>query len=356
MKRILKCRKLSCIFVGLIVLVMGAETGRTITHANGQDAQCPQSDEKTRRIWVEEFLPLRRKASAKTVGRRSDKYVRKSIAPIPVPFAQKPGGYKPFRQPLKGNKPLVIIARVEQPLRPIGKRRPNHQGSSTGRSIGITFWRLRPSLPNDTSRRITQKKSGTAQQEWVPERIEAETPLVEGDKVRVSIESPDAGYLYVINSEYYADGSVGEPFLIFPTAQLHAGDNRIEAGQLIDIPAQSDSTPWFEVTAGGQVAELLTIIVSKNRMAINPGHEELTLNWQDVLRWNDSWGASVERIEQAGGAGRAWTNAEQEAGSDASRRITLANPLPQTIYHISTRPGDPLMLTVPLAYRSFAAR
>jgi hypothetical protein len=353
MKNILTGGKLFCMLVGVLALALCAGTGRTITPAVAQEEdQGAQSNDQSRRIWVEEFLPARGKAA----GHPREKYVRKPVTPIPAPAAQKTGGRKPIHQLLKGKKPLVMIAKTEQPTGQAGKRPSNPQGNIRGRSVGITFWRLRSAQREDTSRRIKQRLSGGADQEWVPERIEAETPLIKDDKVRVSIESPDAGYLYVINSEYYADGSVGEPFMIFPTTQIRGGDNRIEAGRIIDIPAQSDPQPWFDVEAGGQAAELLTIIISETRLGgINIGSDELKLDWKLVLGWNDSWGASVERIEQAGGAGRAWTNAEQEIGSDVSRRITQANPLPQTIYHVSTKPGDPLMLTVPLKFRDFAA-
>lgn len=80
--------------------------------------------------------------------------------------------------------------------------------------VGITVWRLRPSLPeDDKDMRISSLDGGG---DLTPERIEAETPLREGEKVRVSIEAARSGYLYVIDREQYADGSFGTPYLIFP--------------------------------------------------------------------------------------------------------------------------------------------
>jgi hypothetical protein len=343
--------KLSQKIVVLFALVLCAGTWGSITHVVAQSGSA-QSTEQSRGLWVEEFMPVRRKSSRKSAT-PVKKYVAKSVRPIPVPSAQKTGDHKAAHQALKGHTPLVLSAIAKLPGKRLAAAAP---ANFAGRTIGITFWRLRPARPKEVSRRITQAVSGGEKEEWVPERIEAETRLVGGDKVRVSIESPDAGYLYVINSEYYADGSVGVPFLIFPSNQIRNGDNRIEPGQLVDIPAQSDPVPWFDVEAGDQVAELLTIIVSKTRLGINIGSHEPKLDWRELLKWNDSWGAGVERLEQVRGAGQAWTDAEQEAGSDLSRRITQANPLPQTIYHVYTKPGDPLMLTVPLAYGNFATR
>src|SRR5437867_180490 len=73
--------------------------------------------------------------------------------------------------------------------------------------------------------------------EWTPERIEEDTPLNPGDKVRLSIESLSrAGYLYVIDRAQYADGTLGEPLLIFPTLRT-SNKNRVKPGRLIYIPS-----------------------------------------------------------------------------------------------------------------------
>ena len=62
--------------------------------------------------------------------------------------------------------------------------------------------------------------------------------LAIGQRVRLSIESARTGYLYVINRELYADGSTGEPYLIFPTTRLHRGDNKVTIGR-IEVTAVS---------------------------------------------------------------------------------------------------------------------
>ncbi len=80
--------------------------------------------------------------------------------------------------------------------------------------VGITVWRLRPSLPEDDKDMRISALDGRG--DLTPERIEAETPLREGEKVRVSIEAARSGYLYVIDREQYADGTFGTPYLIFP--------------------------------------------------------------------------------------------------------------------------------------------
>ncbi|MGH9762387.1 MAG: hypothetical protein ACREAC_16310, partial [Blastocatellia bacterium] len=65
------------------------------------------------------------------------------------------------------------------------------QASGTGQEeIGVTLWRLRPSTPSDTgTRMLTQEPDASAPVEMTPERVEVETPLSAGQRVRLSIES-----------------------------------------------------------------------------------------------------------------------------------------------------------------------
>src|SRR5712692_9266413 len=130
--------------------------------------------------------------------------------------------------------------------------------------VGVTVWRLRPAQSSDEGGRVLVQE-GLKEAEWTPERIEADTPLKVGDRVRLSVESPRPGFLYIIDREQYADGSLGEPMLIFPTLRTRGGDNRVLPGRLIDIPAQEDQYSYFTAQpAGGrrdQTAEVLTIIL-----------------------------------------------------------------------------------------------
>jgi hypothetical protein len=100
---------------------------------------------------------------------------------------------------------------------------------------------------------------GLKQAQYTPERIEAATPLNVGDRVRITVESPRSGFLYIIDREQYIDGSFGEPMLIFPTLKTRGGDNRVMPGKLIDIPAQEDQYSYFTAQPAGsrrdQVAE-----------------------------------------------------------------------------------------------------
>ncbi len=219
--------------------------------------------------------------------------------------------------------------------------------------IGVTVWRLRPARDNDQGGRVVVM-DGLKQTEYTPERIESGTPLNVGDRVRITVESPRPGFLYIIDREQYADGSLGEPVLIFPTLHTRGGDNRVMPGRLIDIPAQEDQYSYFTAQPAGtrrdQIAELLTVILVPQPLALNIGSQPLKLAPKQVSDWERLYGGTAETLELVGGAGRTWTNEEKLAGMANGRQLTQGGPPPQTVYRVARRSGGPLLVTVPLRY------
>jgi hypothetical protein len=219
--------------------------------------------------------------------------------------------------------------------------------------IGVTVWRLRPSRANDEGGRVLVL-DGLKQAQYTPERIEADTPLNIGDRVRITIESPRPGFLYIIDREQYADGSLGEPVLIFPTMRTRGGDNRVMPGKLIDIPAQEDQYSYFTAQPAGdrrdQTAEVLTIILVPQPLPLQIGDQPLKLAGKEIAGWEKLWGGAAERLELVGGAGRIWTNEEKLAGAANGRQLTQGGPPPQTVYRVARKTGGPLLVTVPLRY------
>lgn len=221
--------------------------------------------------------------------------------------------------------------------------------------IGVTIWRLRPAAGTDGGARVLVMEDARPT-EWTPQRIEADTPLKVGERVRLSIESPRAGYLYVIDREQYADGSYGDAYLIFPTLRTRGGDNRVRPGKLIDIPAQEDNPSYFTLvptqSRGDQVAEILSIIVTPEPMEnLRLTDRPLKLSKSDVAKWDASGSTDVERFEMVGGAGMTWSKVEMAASAAGSARIlTQEEPTPQTIYRIGSKGKNDVMITVPLRY------
>jgi hypothetical protein len=220
--------------------------------------------------------------------------------------------------------------------------------------IGVTVWRLRPARDNDEGGRVLVM-DGLKQAQYTPERIEASTPLTVGDRVRITVESPRPGFLYIIDREQYADGSFGEPMLIFPTLKTRGGDNRVMPGKLIDIPAQEDQYSYFTAQPAGsrrdQVAEVLTVILAPSPLPLKIGEQPLKILQAQMSEWERLWGGVAETLELVGGAGRTWTSEEKAAGAANGRQLTQAGPPPQTVYRVAARKsGGPFMVTVPLRY------
>ena len=228
------------------------------------------------------------------------------------------------------------------------------RAASEGRQVGVTIWKLRPGAPGESTgaRILVQEDANTA--EWVPERLGTRGTLKEGDRVRLTVESPDAGYLYVIDRERYASGQTGDPYLIFPTTRTRAGDNRVMGGKLIDIPDQGDRPNFFTLRSSraAQSGEELTILLTREPLdGLQIGAKAIALSRDQVAGWEKRWGnGKVERFELSGGEGKAWTKAEQEAAANSTRLLTQEDPPPQTVYRVVAKESEPLMFKVQLRF------
>jgi hypothetical protein len=293
----------------------------------GQQDQADSS----RQIVLEEFTKARPSSGATRKGTTP-----KQATAITSPTAPKPSRYK----------------RV---TRPLAKRAKDTRQPDT--EIGITIWRLRPSRPEDEAGARLLVMQNNQSSQWTPERIEASTALNVGDRVRISIEGPRSGYLYVVDREEYADGSLGDAYLIFPTKRTRGGDNRVKPGKLIDIPAQEDQPNFFTLVPSpsrkDQVGESLSIILTAQPLSQLPITDKpLVVSKSDLLEWQTLWGTAYEQYEMEGGAGLAWTREEREAGSaTGARYLTQTEPAPQTVYRLAGG-GKSLLITVRLNYRN----
>lgn len=301
----------------------------------------------SRQIVAEEFTKERPAAnsSATPQSRRSKTNVNSSVRP--AQSIASPSSTAPHRARRR------VYRRAS--AKPIETSASPPGGAVEVAQLGLTLWRLRPSTETDRGARLLEQESASDEREWTPERVEAESQLRIGDRLRLSIESPRTGYLYVIDREQYGDGTLGEPYLIFPTLRTRGGDNQVRAGRLIEIPSQEDSPPYFKLTRSreNQIGEVLTVIVTPRPIEeLSIERNRLKLTSEQVVRWEKMWGVSAERFEMDGGAGTAWTKEEQGAGAMMGRSLTQEEPGPQTIYRVAVKPGTPLLITVPLGYGS----
>jgi hypothetical protein len=233
--------------------------------------------------------------------------------------------------------------------RPVGKAKPLPRTHDDG-LVGITLWRLRPSEPGDQPEVRALIQEGNEPHQWTPERVSIKTPLHEGQKVRISIETARAGYLYVIDCDEYADGSKSDSYLIFPTLKTSGGDNRVSAGTVIEIPSPDDNPPYFTVkrTRPDQTNETLTILVRPKPIeTLQISRDRFRLSAEQVVAWKKQSKTASYRLEAPTQAGKPYTVAEKMAGSGA-KILTQDDPLPETLYYVPAKPGEPLTVELPL--------
>ena len=216
--------------------------------------------------------------------------------------------------------------------------------------VGVTLWRLRPANRAESGERLIVHDNN-ATSEWVPERISASTKLVQGDRLRISVEAVREGYLYVIDREQYADGTLGEPYLIFPTKRTAGGDNQVAVGRLLEIPAQDDSPPFFTMRKSrpDHVAEVVSVLVSPTPLeGVQITDKAQKLTDAQVAQWEKAWGSSVGHLEMLT-TGQAWTKQEKDA---TTRALTASAPAPQLLfYRPSMKPTESMFVKLRLQYR-----
>lgn len=216
--------------------------------------------------------------------------------------------------------------------------------------VGVTLWRLRPANRSDSGERLIVHDDN-ATKEWLPERISANTRLVQGDRLRISVEAVRAGYLYVIDREQYADGTLGEPYLIFPTTRTGSGDNQVAIGKQLEIPAQDDSPPFFTMRKSrpDHVAEVVSVLVTPTPLeGVQITDKAQKLSDAQVANWEKTWGSSVGRLEMST-TGQAWTKEEKNS---TTRALTASAPAPQLLfYRPSAKPAEPIFVKLKLHYR-----
>ena len=224
---------------------------------------------------------------------------------------------------------------------------PTKQFDQSRLQVGVTIWKLEAVPTGTYTAQPSVSGADRKRSEWIPRRVEADAKFSDGDSLRLSIESPRAGYLYVINRDSLADGSFGETNLIFPTA---GEDNRLEAGKLIDIPGQGEA-PFRATPKANQSGELLTFIVTSAPLPLQLSNRPIPISKAQLTDWEEKWGAEADRFEMNGGAGQTRTIEEQLAASPSgSRQLTREDPLPQTIYSLVPKNRNALLFNIVLSY------
>jgi hypothetical protein len=282
-------------------------------------------DDGERRLWDSEFLKKRQSGSTPPPS-------TPATPAAPAPPSTSATSSPPRTPP---------VYKRTSPEAPAAERQP-------GEVLGVTIWRLRPSASSDAqdSRLLIQEDDKSPVAEWTPVRVEAQTTFTAGESVRLSIESPRSGYLYVIDREQYDDGGTSDPYLIFPTERIRSGDNSVAAGKVIELPDRSAFR--LKPLRPDYRGELLTMLVTKEPLReVTAGRSARRLDRAVVEEWERQWTTAADRFDMVGGAGKVYTGREKQAGIEG-RLLTQDDDLPQTLYHVSGKPGAPLLVSIPL--------
>lgn len=199
--------------------------------------------------------------------------------------------------------------------------------------VGVTIWKL--------------QRERSRQLERVSRRVEADTKFHEGDLLRISIETPLAGYLYIVDRDWFTNGNGGETNLIFP---VRGEDNRLEPGKLIDIPTESEAA-FTATPKTNQAGEMLTIIVTSSPLQLPLSNDPLPITNTQLSNWEKRWSAVTDRYEMNDGVGLTRTiNEEQAATTGGTRQLTRDDPSPQTIYRLVPKNRDGVLFNLMLSY------
>lgn len=274
-----------------------------------------------------------------------------------------PPNYRPAATQAKSTKPAARPAYKR--TSPALEKGAITTAAERNSVVGITVWRLKPyedvasAKPKEDAARILVTRKGK-KSDFAAERVEASTAFTKGQMLRLSIEVPRSGYIYVLDREQYEDGSVSAPYLVYPLNPVQ-DDNKVAAGRVIEIPNGGDE-PFFEVeplkqdNPKRQTAEMLTVLVTPTPLENLPkatrddegNYQPIELPPAEVEKWERLWGTKVEQLELEGGAGQSYTRSEQAAGSNKKNRLTADDPPPQTLFRVAAKPGKPLLVKLPL--------
>lgn len=237
--------------------------------------------------------------------------------------------------------------------------------------IGITLWKLRPPRSKEVGHLLPVRDETDTVRMWLAERVPTDTIFKVGDKIRFAIESSDSGYLYVIDRETFADGTYGEPLLVFPASPDE--DNAIGPGMLFDLPDQREDNPYFNlqvVKSGGaeMTGDLLTVIISPKPLSIfKPDEKGYVKNSDDLVALEaaaeveifsrtDSDNKVFSKVEAEATCGQKTRGLVREKSTDKpcgnlSRQLNREEAKPQAIYRTKVPAGQPAVAFVRLAVR-----
>jgi hypothetical protein len=275
-----------------------------------------------------------------------------SLGSLNITTAQEGSkGLKPVEAGVKTNpkrkasRPITL--RTTKPF----TRRPAPSGTEYDQ-VGVTIWRV------DSGQSKGMDQVG---EEQTIERLDTNAPYENGDTIRLRIQSPTGGYLYIVDQEQYADGSYGPAALVFPTLRTRKGNNLIEPWTPVEVPAYPSVWRFNprKLKEGEarkvQTAEVLTIIISPKLLIDRSriSERQLALNKGEFESWLAQWQRPIQQFDVENTVGEiARSKGVDHEGDEAPGEDEVGG---QTTYQVAIKPGSALLVRLPLKFKDSAS-
>lgn len=225
--------------------------------------------------------------------------------------------------------------------------------------IGLTLWKLSPTTAaNSVEGGEDLPFTGTADARFLtPTRVSLDTLFETGDYVRLSLETSRRGYIYIVDQEMYADGSLGDAFLVFPNKRIRNGANTVAPGKPVELPDLTGNPFYFELrpqNSNGKaiISEVLSVIVTEKPIAgLSIGENPVLITPAKLAGWRSKYAGRAEIFERESATTKqGYTKAERDA-ANGSGTLTNSDSLPNTIFLVENKStSGGVLVTIPLWY------
>lgn len=221
--------------------------------------------------------------------------------------------------------------------------------------IGVTLWHLLTTTYKGMEQTLPIPGTDGRSRFLTPVRVSLDTLFESGDYVRLSFEASRRGYLYVIDQEMYADGTLGDAMLVFPNKRIRKGANLVMPGKPVELPDLKGNPFYFELrpqNADGKtiISEVLSVIITDKPIAgLTIGEQPILISPTKLAEWRKKWAGRAEIFERENAAAEGYTKAEREA-ANGTGKLTASDPLPNTVFLVESNRSGGALITVPLWY------
>jgi hypothetical protein len=226
--------------------------------------------------------------------------------------------------------------------------------------LGVTIWRLTPTQCPIPGCSVPATNQRGLMDTAAPIRVDDNSAFSTGERVRLGLELlSSGGFIYIIDREQFADGTFGEPYLLFPTKSINEGNNWARPGMQIQLPrAEGCFCVKSRNAEKTLVADSLIVIVSPTPLLQTDeiGIKEIPLPSKLISFLKRPANEIVYRGSLKGGSGLAQTSPEHAAGAkglfDTEPTLTQNDLPPQNLYQSSIGAGSAAVFSFSLKYGS----